>query len=110
MGGNSICERLPGVCKAIVMMERCNGGINIYRSERDVLKAIGEAIPQHGLDIAFNLSAINKYLAQLSDDDLLNVVDGDEDERKAFMTKTEAPGGTNELLEFFFDNSSFAYD
>lgn len=102
-------ERIPGVCKAIVLMERCNGGVNCYRTEADVLKAIGKAIPQHGLDIAFNLSAIDKYLNGLSDDDLLNVVDGDQDECKAFMTKTGAPSGTDELLEFFFNNASFAY-
>ncbi len=91
-------------------MERCNGGINIYRTEAQVLKAIGKAIPQHGLDIAFNLSAIDQYFGRLSDDDLLNVVDGDQDECKALMVKTGAPSGTNELLEFFFDNASFAYD
>lgn len=106
---STVCERLPGICKAIILMERCNGGINIYRTEEQVLTAIGNAIPQHGLDIAFNLSAIDKYLGKLSDDDLLNVVDGDEDERKDFMAKTEAPSGTDELLEFFFDNASFAY-
>lgn len=107
---NTICERLPGVCKTIVLLERCNGGINIYRTEAQVLKAIGKAIPQHGLDIAFNLSAIDKYLGGLPDDDLLNIVDGDQDECKALMEKTGAPAGTNELIEFFFDNASFAYE
>ncbi len=110
MKNNSVCEQLPGVCKAIVLMERCNGGINIHRTEGQLLTAIGKAIPQHGLDIAFNLAAIDGYLGKLSDDDLLNVVDGDQDECKAFMTKTGAPSGTNELLEFFFDNAWFAYD
>lgn len=105
----SVKERLPGVCKAIVLMERCNGGINIYQTEASVLEAIGKAIPQHGLDIAFDLSAIDAYLGALPDDDLLNVVDGDGDERKAFMVKTAAPEGTDELLEFFFDNAAFAY-
>lgn len=105
----TVQDKLPGVSKAIVLMERCNGGVNRYRTEADVLRAIGKAIPQHGLDIAFNLAAIDKYLASLSDDDLLNVVDGDQDERKAFMKKTDAPDGTDELLEFFFDNASFAY-
>lgn len=99
----SIQDRLPGICRAYIDMERCNGGISRYRTEAKALSYLERCIAKDGLDVAMNLSKIDAYFAGLSDDDLLLVVDGEETERSAFMKS--APSGADQLLNALFDRA-----
>lgn len=96
-----IAERLPGISRAYIAMERCNGGINIHRTEAAALEYLERSIQKDGLDIAMNLPAIDAYFAGLSDDDLLLAVDGDEAERSEFMKA--GPDGADQFLNAMFD-------
>lgn len=98
-----IQTRLPGISKAVILMERCNGGVNRYRTEGDVLKALARAIETDGLDIAMNLPAIDAYFTALPDDELLTVVDGEETERDELMKA--APDGADAFLQAIFDRA-----
>jgi hypothetical protein len=98
---SGIEARLPGIARAYIAMERCNGGINIHRSKADALSFLERAIAADGLDVAMDLPAIDKYFAGLSDDDLITVVDGEENERNEFMRN--APAGADEFLNAMFD-------
>lgn len=97
----NIGERLPGIAKAYIEMERCNGGINRYRTEADALAYLERSIVKDGLDVAMDLPTIDAYFAGLSDDDLLLVVDGEETERSEFMRS--APAGADQFLNAMFD-------
>lgn len=97
----TIVDRLPGICRAYIDMERCNGGINRYRTEADALAYLERSIQKDGLDVAMDLPIIDAYFAKLSDDDLLLVVDGEETERDEFMKS--APEGANAFLNAMFD-------
>lgn len=97
----NIAERLPGIAKAYVEMERCNGGINRYRTVADALDYLERVIHLDGFDVAMDLPAIDAYFAGLSDDDLLLVVDGEETERNNFMRS--APAGADQFLNAMFD-------
>ncbi len=94
-------QRLPGIVRAYLTMERCNGGINIYRSQGDALKDLERAIAMDGLDVAMDLPAIDAYFAKLTDDELLLVADGEEGECQKFMRA--APPGANAFLNALFD-------
>lgn len=98
-----ISERLPGICRAYIAMERCNGGINIHRSVADALAYLEKCIAKDGLDVAMNLPAIDKYFADLSDEDLITVVDGEEYERAEFMARSKAPDDADAFLQAMFD-------
>lgn len=98
-----IQQRLPGICRAYIDMERCNGGINRYRTEAKALTYLERCIAKDGLDVAMNLREIDAYFTGLSDDDLLLVVDGEETERAAFMK--DAPAGADQLLQAMFDRA-----
>ena len=95
-----IAERLPGIAKAYIEMEWCNGGINRYRSEANALAFLERVIQKDGLDLAMDLPTIDIYFAGLSDDDLLLVVDGEETERNEFMKS--APDGADQFLNAVF--------
>lgn len=97
----NIKDRLPGICRAYLEMERCNGGINRYRTEADALDYLERCIAKDGLDVAMNLPAIDAYFASLSDGDLLLCVDGEETERQEFMKC--APAGADQFLNAMFD-------
>lgn len=97
----NIAERLPGIAKAYIEMERCNGGINRHRTVDDALDYLDRSIQKDGLDVAMNLPAIDAYFAKLSEDDLELVVDGEETERNEFMKS--APVGADQFLNAMFD-------
>ncbi|CAN1724463.1 conserved protein of unknown function [Hyphomicrobium sp. 1Nfss2.1] len=99
----SIEKRLPGITRAYLAMERCNGGINRYRGERSALNYLEQCIVKDGLDVAMDLPAISAYFAGLTDDELLLVVDGEYDEAHAFMRS--APAGADAFLEAMFDRA-----
>lgn len=97
----NIAQRLPGIAKAYLTMERCNGGINRDRPEAAALAYLERSIQKDGLDVAMDLPKIDTYFAGLSDDDLLLVVDGEESERDEFMRS--APAGADQFLNAMFD-------
>jgi hypothetical protein len=97
----SIEKRLPGITRAYLAMERCNGGINRYRGERSALNYLERCIVKDGLDVAMDLPAIDTYFTKLTDDELLLVVDGEETECQEFMRA--APAGADAFLNAMFD-------
>lgn len=99
----SIKDRLPGIARAYIDMERCNGGINRDRTEAAALADLERYIGEDGLDVAMDLPAIDAYFAGLSEDDLLLCVDGEDSEREAFMTN--APPGASAFLDAVFDHA-----
>ena len=99
----SIAQRLPGIAKAYIEMERCNGGINRYRTVDDALEYLERCIAKDGLDVAMDLPTIDAYFAGLPDDELLTAVDGEEGEREQLMAS--APPGADQFLHAMFDRA-----
>ena len=93
----------PAIANATVTMSRCNGGINRDRSEKVVRGELVRMLAD-GCDLAFDLPAIDRWLAGLNDDDLLTIVDGEESE--ALTLLTTAPAGTDQLLNRIFEQVS----
>lgn len=89
----------PGIVRAALNMARCNGGINRYRSEKDCLRSLELLLAE--ASVALDLRAISEWLAALSEEDLLTVVDGDETEA-AELVKS-APEGTQMFLDEIFN-------
>lgn len=95
-------DRYPGITKAAIEMARCAGGINRDRSERVVLNKL-ERFMASGIDVAFNLPEIDAWLADLSDDDLLTAVDGEETDMETLCAK--GPPGTHGFLHQIYANA-----
>lgn len=97
-------QKFPGIAKAALEMSYCNGGINRGRREKDVLHDLEKVLSRGGIDIAFNLPEISRWLAALADDDLLTVVDGEEGDSDQLLSR--APTGTNMLLNDIFEHAA----
>lgn len=92
---------LPGIARAALEMAYCNGGINRERSEADVLRLLDRMpLPPGG----GNLSMIDAWLGGLNYIDLLIVVDGYDDERRALLAA--APEGAEALLQTIFEHAA----
>lgn len=93
-------HRYPGIARAALEMAYDNGGVNRHRPERVTMKEL-DIVLAGGIDVAFDLSAIDRWLTELSDDELLTAVAGEHSEVQELMTR--APPGTDELLNAIFD-------
>lgn len=95
--------RYPNIVKATLEMSYANGGINRFRGEGDVLADLDRVLTS-GIDIAMNLRAIDDWIAGLSKDDLLTVVDGEEGDMQKIVAA--APAGTDQLLNQIFEDAA----
>lgn len=93
-------HRLPGIARATLEMSYCNGGVNRDRREKDVLEKLEPILAE--CDLAMDLPAISAWAVALSDDDMLTLVDGEESEQHHVLS--DAPHGTDGLLNLIFDN------
>lgn len=84
-------------------MSYANGGVNRYRSEGDVLADL-DRILTSGVDLAMNLRAIDEWIAGLSKDDLLTLVDGEDGDMQKIVAT--APHGTDQLLNHIFEDAA----
>lgn len=90
----------PGIAKATLEMSYANGGVNRDRRERDVLEKLEPILAE--CDLAMDLPAISAWAAALSDEDMLTLVDGEESDQHHVLS--DAPHGTDGLLNLIFDN------
>lgn len=91
-------DRYPGIKRAVLAIAYDNGGINRYRTEKDMLRELESFLVRQPSEI---LPDIDRWLASLSDDDLQTVCCGEHDDQLA-LTKT-APPFTHQLLNDYFD-------
>ena len=99
-------ESYPNIRNAYLLMESGNGGLHRGRSEE---KACRETDPIIGADGVTHdeLVIINEWLGTLSEDQLLEFVDGDQDEnRKLIKAQGRAAKLADCLLEDLFDGAS----
>lgn len=102
-------DKLPGVRKALVSMALDNGAINRNRHEEELVAAfskyLAQTMPIHAglrsVEIA-HLIAIDRWLDNLSEEDLDTVCRGEENEVKEFLK--DAPEDTQVLLTEIFDH------
>lgn len=104
----AIKDVLPGITKAALEIAYDNGGINRDRSEEDLHadldKFFRERTPEHsGLrgTVAAHWQAIDGWLNALSEDALLTVCAGEEQDVAEAMVG--APPGTDVLLTEIFE-------
>ncbi len=100
---NLSTHRYPAIARAALEMSYDNGGINRDRSEADVLEAL-ERIIADGGDIAFDLSAIDKWLGTLDENQMQVAVAGEQSEMERLLAT--APTGTDAFLNSVFDHAS----
>jgi hypothetical protein len=106
-----ILSTFPGITKAALSIAYDNGGINRFRSEADCLHELAEYIDREWLSadhtglrtiLWANLINMDRWIDELSDEQLETVCNGEETEVKAAMIA--APYGTDELLNGIFEN------
>lgn len=104
----AIKDIFPGITKAALEISRDNGGINAQRSVEDFYadldKYFIDAAPDHsGLrgTIAAAWQDIDTWLSSLPEDVLQTICTAERDE--AIAATTDAPRGTNELLNDIFE-------
>lgn len=95
-------HRFPGIARATLKMSYCNGGVNRDRREKDVLKELEPSLAE--CDLAMDLPAISAWAMALSDGDMLTLMDGEESEQHHVLS--DAPNGTDGLLNLIFDNAA----
>jgi hypothetical protein len=97
-------DSYPGIIKAGVLMARCNGGINITRTEQDVKDIIVSKVLRRPPKAVTSLKEIDDWLLTLTDDELQTCVDGEETEMQALWDK--GPPGVSELLLRIFHQAA----
>lgn len=104
-------EKLPGISKAALEIAYDNGGINRGRSEDDCLKELAAYLQENWLSATHsglktilyaNLLSIDRWLDQLSAEDLSTACAGEETEADAILVGS--PPQTNELLNGIFNH------
>lgn len=95
-----VAQHYFAIEKTALLMARCNGGINIYRGEADVLEALQLVL----MNATYDVNPINDWLATLDDELLLTVVDGEETEMNAALAS--GPPHTQELLLAIFEDAA----
>jgi len=93
----------PGIAKAALEMAYCNGGVNRYRPEREVIAALDQRVLGGGIDLAFDLRAIDRWLGALHYDDLQTAVDGEQSEMEQLIAG--APAGTEAVLNAIWEHA-----
>lgn len=88
----------PGIRRAALAIAYDNGGINRYRSERQMFDEFERWITHQPADI---LPAIDAWLLDLSDEHLNLICAGDEVEQAEILQS--APPFTDKLLTDYFD-------
>lgn len=91
-------DRWPGIKRAALEIAYDNGGINRDRSEKTMLKECDNFLDSHPEEM---LQPIDKWLSELSEDDLSTVCAGEESDAKALLET--APPFTEFLLNAYFD-------
>jgi hypothetical protein len=101
-----VIETYPNIKAAYLTMESCNGGINRNRSQEQACRESDAVIGAEGVDHD-TLVAIDKWLATLSEDDLLTFVDGEESEIAAIVASGGEVGAkAHGLFNDLFDGAS----
>lgn len=95
-------HRFPGIARATLEMSYCNGGVNRDRREKDVLEKLEPILAE--CDLAMDLPAISAWAMALSDEDMLTLVDGEENDQHQILTCS--PNGTDSLLNLIFDHAA----
>jgi hypothetical protein len=81
----------PFIAKLIVEAVRSNGGINITRSEEDVLSKLDECLGAEGLTYD-SLKTFEDWLSKLKEADFETIVDGEETEVKTIYSTAPSLG------------------
>lgn len=96
-------KAFPAIAKATLEMSYDNGGINRDRTEADCMKALDEVLSAEG--VYYNdLTAIDAWLATLTEEQMQVVVAGEETEMKASLAN--APPHADALLNDIFDHAA----
>lgn len=90
----------PGITRALFMIALDNGGLNRYRPEKAVRKAIAKWIAKQPEE---SLPAIDAWLSALSDPEMELVCAGEHSECQEFMASAGAPPFTDDLLHRYFE-------
>lgn len=88
----------PGIWRAAREIAYCNGGVNRYRSERQVEREFKAWIAKQPSD---PLMLIDVFLSSLTDDVLNTLCDGEESEVDTILRN--APPFTDDLLNRYFN-------
>jgi hypothetical protein len=100
-------EQYPSITKACLEIAFCNGGVNRDRGEPQVIAEINAWLDDRRKGVVMpctddSLAAIDAWLAELVDEDLSTLCDGEEAEQAAILM--DAPFGTADLLEAYFND------
>jgi hypothetical protein len=89
----------PNIRKACLEISYDNGGVNRHRPETQVRKELDDFLAKR--PYSDNFSEIDKWLGNLSKDELQTVCAGEESEMNAILSSS--PAFTATLLEEYFD-------
>lgn len=90
----------PGITRAAVEMAYDNGGVNRDRSEATVVRQLARFMDGIGIE-PWQLRDIDRWLTDLSEDDILTAVAGEETEMLELMRK--GPPFAHKLLCDIFE-------
>lgn len=94
--------RYPGIAKAALEIAYDNGGINRHRTEAGHRRDLNRFLDRQTLPVDV-LVAIDGFLSELSDDDLLLVTAGEQSEAEEFLRTKAAPPFLGALLNDIFE-------
>lgn len=97
-------ETYPNIMKAYLTMESCNGGLFRGRSQEEACRETDPIIGADGVTHD-DLVQIDEWLQTLSEDEVLDFVDGDIDELQIKLTTWNNPiaNKANGLFEDLFN-------
>ena len=95
----SATERYPGIARAALEIALDNGGINRFRSEKKQRKELANFLERQPQEI---LTAIDSWLASLSEDDLQTVCGGEASEADEIL-KSAPPFSSQLLNDYFYE-------
>ncbi len=90
----------PGIARAALEIALDNGGINRFRSQKQQKREFAKWLAKQPPEV---LAPIDAWLSSLSDEQLILVCSGGQDEPETVVAKADAPPFLDDVLNSYFE-------